>query len=355
MTGLYENRFLRISRAAASVPGAGGDAVSQDCCGNQQNQHGHFLVVADGHDRGGVGGVASRLVVETILEFYRNWNGQGPRKMLVDAVGLANAALRQAVLDDKRLNGAHVSVALLHHQEGAVRIAHVGNCRAYRQRNYVIDQLTEDHLTPAPAGGPAGAKFVLARAVGMYPIVEVDVSDAHFVQAGETFILCTDGVSSRLSDVEIGRRVMAGPPQAACDGLMELVKNGSGPESASLAIIKFSEPAEQGQRLSAAAAPAPTLILAAGRPVSWGHLSPGWKFRLFALGVLLLWFLTLLVLWGVFGWGSPSAGLHSAAVRSEQWTVSSEQWRTSSVQFAANTDHRPLTTDRSSERPGARR
>jgi protein phosphatase len=325
MTGLYENRFLRISRAAGSVPGAGGEAENQDCCGNQQNQHGHLLVVADGHDRTGLGGVAARLVVETVLEFYRDWNGQAPRKMLVDAVGLANAAWRQAAASDKRLSAATVSVALLHHQEGAVRIAHVGNCRAYRQRNYLIDQLTEDHLVAAPAGGgPGGAKFVLSRAVGMYPIVEVDVSDAHFVQAGETFILCTDGLSSRLNDVEIGRRVMSGSPQGACDGLMDLVQNGSGPESASLAIIKFSEPAEQGQKLSASAAPAPTLILAAGRPVSWRHLSGWWKFRLVALALLLLWFLGLLAMWGLFGWGSPATALRvapagSAALAASFW------------------------------------
>jgi protein phosphatase len=309
MSGLYEHRFLKVSRAASSAPGAGGEGAAQDCVGNLQNQWGHLLVVADGHEAHGVGGRAARLVVETILDYYQNWNGQGPRKMLVDAVGLANAALRQSG-GERGLDGATVSVALLHHQEGAVRIAHVGNCRAYRQRNYVIDQLTEDHVTIEPGASGAGqAKRgqTLERAVGLYPIVEVDVSDAHFVQAGETFILCTDGLFARVPDVDLGRQAMSSAPQVACERLLETIKAAGGPESASVAIMKFAE-GQQQQKLSAAVTPSPTLILAANRSLipalSWSGLSGWWKFRLIALGLLLGWFATLLVLWGVLGWGS---------------------------------------------------
>jgi protein phosphatase len=303
MSGLYDRHFLKIGRAACTAAGVGGDARNQDAVANDQTIHGHLLVVADGHDSGGRGGVASRMVIETILEHYRKWNGQGPRKMLVDAIGLANAALRQAAQSDKRLAGVAVSVAMLHHQDGTVRIAHVGNCRAYRLRNYVIDQLTEDHLALSPTGGEAAAAkpaYVLERAVGLYPIVEVDVSDAHLVQAGETFLLCTDGLTTRLNDVEIGRQAMGAEPQAACEGFAKLAVADNNVESVTAAMIKFSDPPEKVHKLSEAVTPSPTLILAAGNPLwplSWNRLAGWWKLRLAALAVLVLWFLVLLGLW----------------------------------------------------------
>lgn len=296
---LYDHQTLKIQPAVSSAPGSGGEARRQDCAVVIKTTHGILLVAADGHDLSGQGGRTARLVVDAVDKHYHAWNGQGPRKMLVDAFGLANAALRQAAAE-QQLGTPAVSLVLLHYQEGMVRIAHAGRCRAYRQRNYVIDQLTEDHVA---ADQPDDA--YPARAVGLYPIIEVDVSDAHFIQPGETYLLCTDGLYRSLSDIEIGRQAMNGEPEAAGETLVRQAIARSGPASVSLAMIKFTQP--QGQKLSAAVTPTPTIEHAHGRvpwtPIPWQDLGFWWKVRLAALGVLAAWFIVLLILWWGFGWG----------------------------------------------------
>jgi len=293
---LYEREFLKVSVATASLPGSGGPEGNQDQVGHIRTKYGDLLVVADGHEPDGRGGRAARLVVETVFDYFRNWDGKGPRKMLVEAIGMANAAYQRALAQDGGLRGVAVSVTILHHHDGAVRIAHVGKCRAYRQRNYVIDQLTEDHVVEAEEKSAAGqtlARLKLDRAIGLYPIVEVDVSDAQVVQAGETFILCSDGLTLQVSDLEIGRYVLAGDPDKVCHALLSIAGEDIGLESNAIAMIKFT--AQPGH-----ARPLPRTIQSFKTEESafhWSKLSRWWKVRLIALGVLALWFFLLLLFW----------------------------------------------------------
>jgi len=311
---LYEREPISIQTATASIPGAGGDRRHQDAVAALDTVHGRLLAVADGHEDQGLGGEAARLVVETMVEYYRRWDGKSPRKMLVDALGMANAAIRRAAQTDNRLADLGVSAALLHYHNRELRLAHVGNCRAYRQRNYVIDQLTADHLQHTRATvGPADDRrqaAVLQRAVGLHPVLDVDVSDAHFVQAGETYLLCTDGLTAHLSDLEIGRYCLAGEPVKVCDALLHVAGEKGAAESMSVAMAKFVE-APTRQRTAAefdSHVPPSSMKLNAGTPATsptFGELSVWWKLRMVALGVLVAWFVGLLFVW----WGFQQADL----------------------------------------------
>jgi serine/threonine protein phosphatase PrpC len=305
---LYAREPILAESATAVIPGARGDLKRQDSAGRLVTAHGELMLVADGHDDTGMGGHAAALVNETVLDFYRAWDGKQARRMLVDALGMANAALRDAAKQDQRLRDIGVSTTVLHHHEGALRIAHVGKNRAYRQRNYVIDQLTEEHILQGgrqarAAGTPTAV--VLDRAVGLYPIVEVDVSDAHFVQPGETYLVCTDGLTMYLSDVEIGRYCLAGQPARVCDALLGLAGEQGGRESISIAMVKFGGAPPQTKSASQAAETVPlsSMSLSPRTPAagfSFVELSPAWKVRLSALMILLVWFCLLVVAWAGF-------------------------------------------------------
>ncbi|MDP8223031.1 MAG: protein phosphatase 2C domain-containing protein [Candidatus Lernaella stagnicola] len=303
--GLYDREPIAVTSATASIPGAGGAGKSQDAVGSLITDRGYMFVVADGHDAGGLGGRAAKLAVETILDTFRHWDGRGARKMLVNAIGMANAALRNAQQRDARLEEIGVSTTLMHYHEGALRIAHVGKCRAYRQRNYVIDQLTEEHVSHM-GDYPGGHRsqqtvVVLDRGVGLQDMVEVDVSDALVAQPGETYLLCTDGLPTNVSDMEIGRYCLAGDPAKVCDALLNLAAEQGSKASVSIAMISFST------------APPRTAAPDEGNPIgpssmrlgpdtpaagfSFRDLSPWWKLRIFALGVLVVWFVLLVVAW----------------------------------------------------------
>ncbi len=304
---LYERELIVAESATASIPGSGGEARRQDAVASLVGDHGQLFVVADGHEDTGWGGRAAELVVETVLNFFRRWDGRGARKMLVEAVGMANSAMRRAAEKDAHLKDVAVSATLMHYHDNALRIVHVGKCRAYRQRNYVIDQLTADHTSQvgdfSRAAGPIrNPVIVLDRAIGLSPIVEVDVSDANFVQPGETYLICSDGLTAHLNDVEIGRYCLAGEPAKVCDALLGLAGEHSDEGSISLGMIKFSAQASQPQTSTDFDNPIGPSSMRLGTDIpvagfSFGELSPLWKVRIILLGVLVAWFALLVVAW----------------------------------------------------------
>jgi protein phosphatase len=87
--------------------------------------------------------------------------------------------------------------------------AHVGDSRLYRIRNGSVLQITEDHtlinyklkhgLITAEEAARAGGKNVITRAVGHKDYVQVDTADVD-VDAGDRFLLCTDGLHNYIKD-----------------------------------------------------------------------------------------------------------------------------------------------------------
>jgi protein phosphatase len=93
-------------------------------------------------------------------------------------------------------------------------MGHVGDSRAYLYRDGRARQLSEDHswiqeqvraglISPEEA---AASRFrnIITRSVGFEPSVEPDLQGLP-VQAGDCFVLCSDGLSNYLSVEEIGQ------------------------------------------------------------------------------------------------------------------------------------------------------
>jgi protein phosphatase len=101
---------------------------------------------------------------------------------------------------------------------GHVHLGHVGDSRAYLYRNGRARQLTEDHSwiqEQVRAGliSPEEAKEsrfrnIITRSVGFEPSVEPDLVGLA-VQAGDCFVLCSDGLSNYLSVEEFGQVLTA--------------------------------------------------------------------------------------------------------------------------------------------------
>jgi len=91
-------------------------------------------------------------------------------------------------------------------------LGHVGDSRCYRYRDGILTQLTKDHsllqeqvdagmLTPEQALVAPG-KNLLTRALGAEGQVEVELGE-YEVEAGDLFLLCSDGLTDMLSDAMI--------------------------------------------------------------------------------------------------------------------------------------------------------
>ena len=212
-------------------------------------QRGHLFMVADGMGAHAAGELASKLATDIVPQTYDKLTKQyPPPEALKDAVLDANSQInaRGQSSEDFRGMGTTVSTLVLF-PEGAV-IAHVGDSRTYRLRNRHFEQLTFDHslVWEIRAAGPLPGghvpdhipKNVITRSLGPNPTVQVDMEGPFPVKAGDTFLLCSDGLSGQVTDEEIGKVLVCLPPDEAVQALVDLANLRGGPDNITVIVAR---------------------------------------------------------------------------------------------------------------------
>ena len=227
------------------------------------SDHGLYIV-ADGMGGHASGEVASKLAIDTIKEFFemtaddpeRTW----PYKMdkakgyeenrLITAIKLANLRIFETAQRDAKVRGMGTTLVSMFTVENGVYSAHVGDSRCYRVRGSKIEQLTEDHsllndyikmkhLTPEEiANFPH--KNVIVRALGMKETVKVDT---HFDTpvAGDTFLLCSDGLCGPVTDDDIMAIVVGSSDiKNAAHRLIEKANENGGPDNITAVLARWA-------------------------------------------------------------------------------------------------------------------
>lgn len=215
-------------------------------------RRGILLVVADGMGGHNAGEIASRLAVDVVVQQYADDNADAGRA-LARAIENANRVIVQAAAKDPRYKGMGTTCTALLLRGGLAYCAHVGDSRLYLVRSNDIFLMTEDHsavmdlvkqgtITQDEARHHP-EKNVIIRALGGRPEVEVASWDKPLsVRAGDTFLLCSDGLYDLVEDDEL-RDVLRGElPQTACTRLVELARERGGPDNISVGIVALSDP-----------------------------------------------------------------------------------------------------------------
>ena len=125
-----------------------------------------------------------------------------------------------------------------------------GDSRIYRMRDGRLRQLTRDHsqveqLVQAGIIKPEEAEShpmanVITRAVGVAPDLALDVVEDEIV-SGDSFLLCSDGLSKCLSDGEIAAIVATHPPGEACDALLAATLKRGAPDNVSVIVVRCED------------------------------------------------------------------------------------------------------------------
>ncbi len=236
---------------------------NEDCFGIDSDRG--VYVVADGMGGHGHGEVASRIAVETIRQALSQpgslAGGQGETvelkrhsQLLKAAVGRAHKKVVQAVQQDSALAGMGTTVVSFMLEEAVGAIAHVGDSRAYRFRGGVLELITEDHTwvnEQVVAGylseDQARAhplKSVVTRAIGGDGEIEVDVREID-VRSGDLFLLCSDGLTTMLSDEEIHSNLnLEEPLERLCTKLVEAANVRGGLDNVTVVLLAVVEDPE---------------------------------------------------------------------------------------------------------------
>ena len=183
---------------------------------HQARAIGYLFAVADGVGGMDLGEVASATAIETITKGFAQSQANVMLTSLVPRlIQQANNAVHDRTLQEeyrgKRMATTLVACALRYDQ--AV-VSHVGDSRCYLIRNGQTRQVTQDHtlvneqrkmgILSAEDVRTSDSRHVLLRSIGPEMFVSPDTTSVS-LQAGDTLVLCTDGVHDELSERELAR------------------------------------------------------------------------------------------------------------------------------------------------------
>jgi serine/threonine protein phosphatase PrpC len=225
-----------------------------------------LYVVADGMGGHRAGDVASRIATETISEFFKStanddvtWpfhfdtNLSEEENRLLTGIRVANRQIFERSTRSREYQGMGTTVvgAMFSPKKRRMYIGHVGDSRCYRVREGQIQLLTRDHslindyLVAMPdlteEQRSELPKNVITRALGMQDQVVVDLQHDD-PQAGDIYVLCSDGLSGMIQDDDIQRIVTtAADIRVACKNLIERANEHGGEDNITAVLIKIEE------------------------------------------------------------------------------------------------------------------
>jgi protein phosphatase len=135
---------------------------------------------------------------------------------------------------------------------GEMFVAGVGDSRCYLVRNKKIQQLTVDHslaqaLVEAKTISPAEAKDHRFRNVLWKYLGSKEVGDGPDVtvvqlQAGDRFLICSDGLSGVVSDDDLAAYIASATEMQQCaEGLGQLALDQNSRDNVSCVVIDVAE------------------------------------------------------------------------------------------------------------------
>ena len=211
---------------------------------------GALFIVADGMGGHAAGEVASEIAVDTVSNAYYQDDSEDVATSLEHAIKRANALIHQRAAENMLRSGMGTTCVAAVLRGSVAYIANVGDSRAYFVRNGQVKQISQDHswvaeqvraglLTDDQARTHA-QRNVITRCLGTQADVEIDVFTEQ-LEEGDSFVLCTDGLSGLVSDDEIRRIIDQYVPQESVYHLIERANENGGPDNITAIVIRVVE------------------------------------------------------------------------------------------------------------------
>ncbi|MGC9333414.1 MAG: Stp1/IreP family PP2C-type Ser/Thr phosphatase, partial [Anaerolineae bacterium] len=207
---------------------------------------GAIFVLADGMGGHQAGDIASRQAVALVLEGYYGDPAAQPADRLVRAIKIANRSLYEEALSDPAKSGMGTTLVAAVVLGQKIYVANVGDSRAYLISKQGIVQITTDHswveeqlragLLTREQVRHHPHRHLVTRALGSKPSVEVDLFEAE-ISAGDSILLCSDGLIGRVEDAEIATTVQQYAPEEAARHLVAQASERGGSDNITVLIV----------------------------------------------------------------------------------------------------------------------
>lgn len=178
---------------------------------------GRLIAVADGMGGHAGGEVASRIAIKTLQSMTpmltsEAIDSESTHDLLLNSLHTIDSEIGDYAREAIELRGMGTTLTALMIHSDAVALLHVGDSRCYRLRGSAMEQLSNDHtiiqeLLSQGAISPAEAldhpqRSVLTQALmgegNVVPVLQIFEA-----KEGDRYLLCSDGLSSVLTEKEI--------------------------------------------------------------------------------------------------------------------------------------------------------
>lgn len=221
-----------------------------------------LAVLADGMGGHRGGEMASAITVSTVLETIAEKikkiksgeadeeTGYSMESLAVhEAVALANKNVHDSSEANAQYRGMGTTVVVTLFYDNRFTVAHVGDSRLYRLRDFELEQITRDHslmqelidrgfYTSEQARNSLN-KNLVTRAIGIDENVQIDIQE-DIAMVDDIYLLCSDGVTDMIEDHLIKATILDNENDLdkAATEIIRLANEHGGKDNISALLIK---------------------------------------------------------------------------------------------------------------------
>lgn len=222
-----------------------------------------LCVLADGMGGYNAGEIASGMATAFIKSEMARWLSEAGKhakvkeikRALEICVDNANRSIFNASDSNPQYSGMGTTLVVGVFHGTTLILGHIGDSRCYRLRNGDLAQITRDHsllqeqidaglITPEQATS-SSIKNLVTRALGVEDAVQLELNE-HEVEAGDCYLMCSDGLSDMVDDAQIAS-ILGGsmPTEQKADSLVAAANEHGGRDNISVLLVEVDTTAEK--------------------------------------------------------------------------------------------------------------
>lgn len=217
-----------------------------------------LAILADGMGGYNAGEIASGMATTFLVSELGRWLSQAGglaqpreiRRAMELCVANANLSISNAANSNAQYDGMGTTLVVGIFREDRLFLGHIGDSRCYRWRAGVLSQITRDHsllqeqldagLITSEQAAESVNRNLVTRALGVEDVALLEVNE-HQVDAGDLYLMCSDGLTDMVGDEAIATLLSgAGPLEALASRLIESANACGGRDNISVLLINAS-------------------------------------------------------------------------------------------------------------------
>jgi serine/threonine protein phosphatase PrpC len=214
-----------------------------------------LVAVADGMGGHAAGEVASKIAITTLADLSKIFSNPEIDSESADDIYLnsfheIDAALKSAVSENPTLSGMGTTLTSLFLRDNAVALLHIGDSRAYRLRGNTFEQLSVDHtVIQELLNQGAISESDVATHPQRSVLTQVLMGEGNLElplpvfegKVQDRYLVCSDGLSSVLSEKEIKSLIKGKDRDEAVSALIDATYINGAPDNVTVVIADIVE------------------------------------------------------------------------------------------------------------------